>query len=457
MIGLPQLDLAERRRLFVEGLGFRVALAAAFALMFLGLAVAGLFPRAYAFNGIGVLAILAIVNVLYWYAGARAGFPTRHFAAHWGVDIALLTLLIHFVGGIEAPYAALAYSGLVAFAAVNESRAVALRLATLSLVSFGLLVVLEATGQLRAADGIWQHAYSVTADLVSVVAPFIFIYGFAWVGGTLADHLKAANASLVEVGARIEEQNRTLERRVEERTAALARAHAEIQDLVHIVTHDLKNVSVAATEMARKLIDVEGARLSPRGRRYADHLLEDARSMSRMLGNLLSLFRVADTDADRREWVDVDRIVREVLGRLQHEIESRSIEVVVGPLPTAFAESAKIRHVFDNLLDNACKYVGDARPARVEVGGERRGAEVVYWVRDNGIGIDEHQLARVFQLYHRSPNQSVAGVEQPGHGVGLAIVKRIVERYGGRIRVESRPRAGATFTVSLPIPVEAAA
>ena len=274
------------------------------------------------------------------------------------------------------------------------------------------------------------------------------------VAGTLADHLKSANTSLTEVGSRIEEQNRTLEKRVAERTAELERAHREIEDLVHIVTHDLKNVSVAATETARKLISAESDTLSPRGRRYAEHLLDDARSMSRMLEHLLSLFRVAEGEGDVRQWVDVDAVVREAFRRLRHEVETRGIEVSIGPLPAAFAEPAKMRHVFDNLIDNACKYVGETHPARVEVVGERRGGEVVYRVRDNGIGIDERQLARIFQLYHRSPNQNVGGIAQKGHGVGLAIVKRIVGRYGGRIEVESRPGHGSTFEVTLPVPGE---
>lgn len=450
------IDLEQRRRLFAEGLGFRVALCVAFAIMFLGLAWAGIYPRGHALTGTAILAFLAAMNGVYWLAGRRAGFPTRHFFAHWAVDIAMLTLLIHFVGGIDAPYGALAYAGLVTFAAVNESRRTALVLAALSFAAFALLVALEATGVVPPADGIWKHHYSTTATAVSLVAPFVFLFAVAWVAGTLADHLKSANASLVEVGARIEEQNRTLERRVADRTAELERAHREIEDLVHIVTHDLKNVSVAATETARKLIATDGETLSPRGRRYADHLLDDTRGMSRMLENLLSLFRVADPEAESREWVDVDGIVRDSFRRLAHEVERRGIEVSIGPLPAAFAEPAKMRHVFDNLVDNACKYVGETRPARVEVSGEKRGGEVVYRVRDNGIGIDERQVARIFQLYHRSPNQTVDGVAQAGHGVGLAIVKRIVERYGGRIDVASAPGRGSTFTVSLPIPAEAA-
>ncbi len=446
--------LPERRRLFAEGLGFRVALCIAFAVMFLLLASVGLFPRDYAITGATILGLLALLNGVYWFAGSRAGFPTRHFAVHWAVDIAMLTLLLHFVGGIEAPYGALAYAGLVTFAAVNESRSVALRLAGLSLAAYVVLVLFEGTGTVRHADGIWAHHYSSTAVAVSMVAPFVFLFAVAWVAGTLADHLKSANTSLTEVGSRIEEQNRTLEKRVAERTAELERAHREIEDLVHIVTHDLKNVSVAATETARKLISAESDTLSPRGRRYAEHLLDDARSMSRMLEHLLSLFRVAEGEGDVRQWVDVDAVVREAFRRLRHEVETRGIEVSIGPLPAAFAEPAKMRHVFDNLIDNACKYVGETHPARVEVVGERRGGEVVYRVRDNGIGIDERQLARIFQLYHRSPNQNVGGIAQKGHGVGLAIVKRIVGRYGGRIEVESRPGHGSTFEVTLPVPGE---
>lgn len=448
--------LEERRRLFAEGLGFRVALCIAFALMFAGLASAGLYPSGHAVVGAAILAFLAAMNGVYWFAGRRAGFPTTHFFAHWAVDIAMLTLLIHFVGGIDAPYGALAYAGLVTFAAVNESRRTALLLAGLSFAAYTLLVALEAAGVVPPADGIWKHHYSATATAVSLVAPFVFLFAVAWVAGTLADHLKSANASLVDVGARIEEQNRTLEKRVAERTAELERAHREIEDLVHIVTHDLKNVSVAATETARKLISTDGETLSPRGRRYADHLLDDTRGMSRMLENLLSLFRVAESEGEARQWVDVDGIVRDSFRRLAHEVERRGIEVSIGPLPAAFADPAKMRHVFDNLVDNACKYVGDTRPARVEVAGERRGGEVVYRVRDNGIGIDERQVPRIFQLYHRSPNQTVGGVAQSGHGVGLAIVKRIVERHGGLIEVESAPGRGSTFTVRLPVPPEAA-
>jgi signal transduction histidine kinase len=439
-----------RRRLFVQGLGIRVALCIFFAAVMVVIGTGELISRRSALSAAAILLGLALVNVPFWLIGRRAGFPTRQFSYHWAIDILALTLFIRLGGGVDTPYCALAYSAMVTFAAVNASRRIAMRLATLAVVAFGALNLAEGFGLVQRQVGMWEHHYSTGALAFGFVTASTFIYCLAWISGSLADNLKAANASLERFSARVEEQNRTLEHRVAERTGELEQAHKEIEDLVHIVTHDLKNVSVAATETARKLVTRESGGLSPRGMRYAEHLLDDARSMSRMLENLLSLFREAEPEADKREWVDVEEIVRRVFIRLQHELEAKEIEIEVGPLPTVFAEPAKIQHVFDNLIDNACKYVGDTRPARVVVGAERREGTIVYFVRDNGIGIDARHMERIFQLYHRSPNQNVNGVDQAGHGVGLAIVKRIVERYGGAIQVESEPQRGSTFLVTFP-------
>jgi len=114
------------------------------------------------------------------------------------------------------------------------------------------------------------------------------------------------------------------------------------------------------------------------------------------------------------------------------------------------AEQQKIYHVFENLVSNACKYVGDNQPPQIEIGGEERDGAVHYFVRDNGVGIDESQVGRIFQLYHRAPDQMVAGELQHGHGIGLAVVKRIVQRYGGRIWVDSVPGVGSTFHLTFP-------
>jgi len=399
-----------------------------------------------------------VLNLPYWWWGRRRGFPIEDFVVHRVVDICLITAAIHYFGGVDMPYGVLAYSVLVTFAAVNESRAIAMRLATLSVVLFSLLVVLEGVGWIPRAEGVWQHRLTPLAQVFALVFSFSFVYALAWTGGTLGDQLKEANARLREATARIEEQNRELEQRVAQRTEELARANQEIRDFVYIVSHDLKNVAVAMTETARQLVRREGEGLTERGSRYASNLVEDARALSRMLEDLLRVFRQSDAGDEGAGPVDVGRIVDDVLRRLRHRIEAKGIQVEVGDLPPVFAEASRIGHVFENLIDNATKYVGENEPPRIWIEGAREGGEKVrFAVRDNGIGLDERQRERIFQIYHRAPNQQVRGEKQAGHGIGLAIVKRIVERYGGEIGVESDPGHGSIFWVTLPAVPEARA
>jgi signal transduction histidine kinase len=443
-------DLAARRQLYVEGLLVRVVLTIAISLLVGSLGFAGLIPPYAATMATAMMLLTLLSNGPYWWLGLRRGFPIGDFVYHRVVDIILITIAIHYLGGIDVPYAVVAYSVLVSFAAVNESRASAMALATLSLVSFATLVLLEGFGWVPRMEDVWKHSLTPLAQLFSFIASFTFLYAIAWTGGTLGDQLKATNATLREASTRIEQQNRDLERRVAQRTAELTRAAQEIKDIVYIVTHDLKNVAVAATETARQLSQREADRLSDRGKEYAAHLLEDGRTLSRMLEDLLLVFQQSDAGGDFLAEVDVNDTVRDVLRRFRHRIEAKGIQVRVGSLPSVFAEASKIRHIFENLIDNATKYVGDEAPPTVEIEGETRGEMVRYVVRDNGIGLEERQRQRVFQIYHRAPNQTVVGEHQEGHGIGLAIVKRIVERYGGEIGVESEVGRGSEFWVVLP-------
>jgi len=446
----PERTLTERRRLHVANFVGRVVLAIAFVTVSLVFGWAGSMPW---WNSVAVATILAgqvALAVVYHGIGRVRGFPIGDLAVHEAIDVVVVTVVIHYGGGIHLPYCALIYSSMVLFAAVGESRRIALRLALLSIASLVTLVVLEETGVITSFAKAAGYHLPLPAQALALILSAAFLVHLALVGGTLSDQLRQANLSLKEASDRLQEQNRNLERRVEERTAKLARATQEIEDLVHIVSHDLKNVAVAVTETARKLATRESGQFSERGQVYTTNLLEDGRTMSRMLEDLLLLFRHTEGAGTRAEWVDVDGVVRQSLRQLQYQIEAKRIEVSVGPLPAIFAETQKIRHIFENLLNNACKYVGDKKPAVVEVGGSTNGSVVKFFVRDNGVGLDERQRARVFQLYHRSPTQEVGGVVQEGHGVGLAIVKRIVERYGGSIVVESVLREGTTFEVTLP-------
>ncbi len=443
-------EAVDRRREFVQGLGVRAGITLALGFGVVGFWALGTIPSYNTLALAVILGLWASVNVVYWKIGAMRGFPTRDFAVHQICDVVISTVAIHYAGGVSMPYCAMAYSPPVLFAALNDSRRVALLLGGVSIASLTCLVMLEQGGGVPSFGMIWGYVLPGQVQVVVLVVGAVYLLTLAWVAGTLGDELKLANVHLEDAGLRLQAQNRDLERRVGERTAKLARATQEIEDLVHIVSHDLKNVAVAVTETARKLVARESGNLSERGRSYADNVLEDGRTMSRMLEDLLLLFRHTEGAGARAEWVDVDAVVRQSLRQLQYQVEAKRIEVSVGPLPSVFADTQKMRHIFDNLLNNACKYVGDKKPARIEVGGEANGTTVKFFVRDNGVGMDERQRARIFQLYHRGPAQEVEGAVQEGHGVGLAIVKRIVERYGGTIGVKSAAREGTTFEVTLP-------
>ncbi len=445
------------RRRYVEGLTTRAIGSVCFAL---ALSLATVLPTGVTWSELSpavlILAGNVLINVLYWYDGVRSGFRLSHFYVHWAVDLVVNTAIIYYLGGIDLPLGQFAYFTAIPTAAIFISQRAAFHLATGATIAYALLAWAEGSGWVPHRSGIWAHHFGPETRLFVVCFSAVFFYVFAYLAGTLAELLRAANEELATTKAVVEDQNRLLEQRVRERTRDLeARTlqfqerNQELEELVHAVTHDLQNVAVASTETTRKLIELDGGQFSSRGERYAERLLRDCRLMSTMLRNLLEAVTKSEV-ADRREIVDVASVVREAVARVQGTVESKGIAIVLGDLPPVRAEQQKMYHVFENLVSNACKYVGDKPDPRVEIRGEMRDGGVEYIVQDNGIGIEQNQLGRIFQLYHRSPEQTVAGVVQQGHGIGLAVVKRIVQRYGGRISVESVHGQGSTFRISLP-------
>ncbi len=437
-----EVAFATRRRAFVDGLFFRVV--ACFFLEVVVLATA--LPSGVALvrfmPAMGAVAIAGLVNGLYWQLGKARGFPLTDFYGHWLVDLLMITFVIYALGGLDVPYGPFIYSMIVITSATFVSRSGAYVIAAAAGACMIGMALSARFGLLPAPLQVWSHHYSPAAEVGVLVGATIFFFMNAYLAGTLSDQLKEAKAQ-------IEDQNRLLEHRVRERTRELQDRTDELEELVHIVTHDLQNVAVASTETTRRLIKVDGEQLSERGARYADRLLRDCRLMATMLRNLLEVVSKSEV-ADRRELVDVEAIVQDVVDRAQPSVESKGITIDVGQLPPVWAEEQKIVHVFENLVSNACKYVGDKPSPRIEIASAQNNGTIEYSVRDNGIGIDETQVQRIFQLYHRAPDQTVGGVAQQGHGIGLAVVKRIVQRYGGRIWVESVPGEGATFHLNFP-------
>ena len=138
-------------------------------------------------------------------------------------------------------------------------------------------------------------------------------------------------------------------------------------------------------------------------------------------------------------------MLEEALADLETAIEESGATVERGPLPTVAADPAELKQLFQNLVSNALKFRGPA-PPRLEIGSEPDGDFRRVWVRDNGVGIPAEDQSRVFELFERLQGRS----EAPGSGIGLAIAKKVVERHGGRIWVESQPGRGSTFYFTLP-------
>lgn len=442
-------NVATRRQAFVDGLFFRFVACAFLEVVLVVTALPSGIPLHHFVPAALVVVAAALANVPYWYLGRTRGFPLGDFFLHWSVDLICISMLIYNLGGLDAAFGPFIYSMIVITSATFMSRGGGYVVAAGAATCLVLMSVSIHFGIIAPPPRVWSHHFSTAGEVTLVIGASIFFFMNAYLAGTLSDQLKIAKVH-------IEEQNRSLEQRVRERTRELeARTiqlenrTSELEDMVHVVTHDLQNVAVASLETIRKLVELDGAQFSARGQRYAERLQGDCRLMAKMLRDLLEAV-MQSAVAERRESVDVEAVVREAVARAHGAVEGKGIEVAVGELPPVNAEQQKIHHVFENLVSNACKYVGDKSSPRIEIGGELRNGSVRYYVRDNGVGIEPSQLNRIFQLYHRAPDQMVAGQLQQGHGIGLAVVKRIIQRYGGRIWVESVQGQGATFYLSFP-------
>lgn len=445
------------RRRYIEGLLTRAVGALAFALFLAAAAYLGVGLEWHqAIPVVVILVTMALVNIPYWLLGRRTGFALSYFYLHWAFDLLGITACIYFLGGIDVPLVQFTYMTIILTAAIFVSQRASFHLATGATIAYGLLGIAESQGWLPQRAGIWHHHYAPTLRIFIIGISGLTFFVFAYLAGTLSELLRHANEELAATKGIVEDQNRLLEQRVgertrelEARTLELQERTAELEELVHIVTHDLQNVAVASTETIRKLLEVDGSSFSQRGQRYVERVQRDCRLMATMLRNLLEVVTQSEV-AERREVVNVAAVVHEAVGRAHAVVESKGIDVRIGDLPPLLAEEQKMYHVFENLISNACKYVGDKPHPVIEAGGAVSDRSIDYFVRDNGVGIDPIQVGRIFQLYHRAPNQTVAGVVQQGHGIGLAVVKRIVQRYGGRIWVESVLGEGSTFRLSFP-------
>lgn len=238
--------------------------------------------------------------------------------------------------------------------------------------------------------------------------------------------------------------NADLERRVRERTAELSATNDELEAFTYSVSHDLRAPLRHIDAFARIVQDELTSETTPELRNYIGRIRKGTQTMGRLVDDLLNLSRVGRAQLGWQT-VDLNALVAEAIADLKPEVADREIEWRVGRLPAAVCDPGLIKQVFTNLLSNAVKYTRPRDKAVIEVDQTILGEEHVIYVRDNGVGFSMkyvHKLFGVFERLHRPE-------EFEGTGIGLATVRRIVQRHGGRVWAEAEPNAGATFYLTL--------
>jgi signal transduction histidine kinase len=242
----------------------------------------------------------------------------------------------------------------------------------------------------------------------------------------------------------LEQANAELERRVEERTGELRRANAELEAFAYSASHDLRTPLRAIDGQAAMLARDEGARLSDTARLSLQRIREKTASMGELVDRMLELSRISRA-ALRTEAVDLCVLARAVVDELRAIEPGHDVQLVLPHGLPARGDAALIKVALSNLLENAWKFTRRSDKPTIELGETRENGERVYFVRDNGAGFAPELADKLFHPFQRLHHPD----DFAGHGIGAAIVARVIERHGGRVWAEGEVARGATFYFTL--------
>lgn len=317
---------------------------------------------------------------------------------------------------------------------------------------------LQVVREISFADRTWQLRLEPTRELRNAERTPNLAYlafGLALSGGLalllhqlirrVELYKGSRDLALYEVSERkkAEDALRKNEKKLKAAMDELSAANVEMESFVYTVSHDLKTPIVTIEGFIGALREDYGQVLTGDAEKYLRYMSDAALKMESLINDLLNLSRIGRMTEEKTVF-PMGPIVHQSLELLKPRIDARGIQVSVQQnLPEVYGESKRIAQALDNLLSNAVKYIGQDNPSpRIEIGVRKENGENIFYIRDNGMGIEETYFEKIFKIFQRLP--SAKRVEE-GTGMGLTIVKRIIEYHGGRIWLDSKPGEGTTF------------
>jgi signal transduction histidine kinase len=259
------------------------------------------------------------------------------------------------------------------------------------------------------------------------------------------DEVGQLAAAFTTMAHQVRDAQTRLEEQVRERTAKLEERNDELEAFGYSISHDLRAPLRAMQGFSQALLEDCGDRLDAMGREYAERIVAGARRMDELIRDLLAYSRVSRAELQLVR-VPLTPVAQSALAELSGALRARNASVHVDePLPAVLGHPATLSQVLTNLLGNGLKFVPPDRTPELRLHAERRNGLVRVWVEDNGIGIAPEHQARIFRVFERLHSTD----DYPGTGIGLAIVRKAVERMGGQVGVESRLGHGSRFWVEL--------
>ena len=239
--------------------------------------------------------------------------------------------------------------------------------------------------------------------------------------------------------------HKQIEKELKETLNKLEQSNAELEQFAYVASHDLQEPLRMIASYTQLLARRYQGKLDADADEFIGYAVDGAHRMQKLINDLLSYSRVT-TGSRPFEMTECETIVDQALLNLQLAIEESDTTITRDPLPTVMVDPPQLVRLFQNLIGNAIKFRRDAAP-EIHIGARKEGNEWLFSVRDNGIGIDPQHSDRVFIIFRRLHSKA----EYPGTGIGLSICRKIVERHGGKIRVEPNDDNGSTFYFTIPL------